>query len=45
MLAAVAGLLADGETVVDDAGAVTVSYPEFWTELARLGATPAVASR
>jgi len=45
MLAAVAGLLADGETVVDDASAVSVSYPEFWAELARLGAAPAVASR
>ena len=44
MLAAVAGLLADGETVIDDAGAVAVSYPEFWRELAGLGAIPAVMS-
>ena len=40
MLAAVAGLLAEGETVIDGAKAVEVSYPEFWTTLARLGATP-----
>jgi 3-phosphoshikimate 1-carboxyvinyltransferase len=44
MLGAVAGLLSDGETVIEDATAVEVSYPEFWTELARLGATPAVVS-
>ena len=44
MLAAVAGLVADGETVIDGAEAVAVSYPEVWAELARLGATPAVVS-
>lgn len=37
MLCAVAGLIADGETVVDGAGAVTVSYPDFWAEIVRLG--------
>jgi len=42
MLGAVAGLLADGETVVAGAGAVAVSYPDFWTDLRRLGATAAV---
>jgi 3-phosphoshikimate 1-carboxyvinyltransferase len=41
MLGAVAGLLSDGETVIEDTTAVEVSYPEFWTELARLGAVPA----
>lgn len=42
MLGAVAGLLADGETAVAGAGAVAVSYPRFWTDLGRLGATPSV---
>lgn len=40
MLGAVAGLIADGETVVEGAGAVTVSYPDFWAEAARLGGAP-----
>ena len=40
MLAAVAGLLAEGETVVGGAEAVQVSYPDFWRTLARLGTTP-----
>ena len=35
---AVAGLVAEGETVVADAGAVTVSYPAFAEHLKRLGA-------
>jgi 3-phosphoshikimate 1-carboxyvinyltransferase len=39
MLGAVAGLVAEGETSVHGAEAVTVSYPEFWAELGRLGAT------
>ena len=42
MLGAVAGLLAEGETVVAGAGAVAVSYPDFWTDLGRLAATPSV---
>ncbi|MSQ41977.1 MAG: 3-phosphoshikimate 1-carboxyvinyltransferase [Dehalococcoidia bacterium] len=37
MLGAVAALLAEGETAIDDSGAVAVSYPDFWRELARLG--------
>ncbi len=36
MLGAVAGLLAGGESVIDGAGAVAVSYPDFWSDLARL---------
>ncbi len=44
MLGAVAGLLSDGETVIEDTTAVEVSYPEFWEEFARLGAVPAVVS-
>lgn len=36
MTLAVAGLLADGETVVEDAAAVDVSYPAFWRDLAHL---------
>jgi 3-phosphoshikimate 1-carboxyvinyltransferase len=39
MLGAVAGLLADEETVIEGAGTVSVSYPEFWTDLGRAGAT------
>ena len=42
MLGAVAGLLAEGTTVVAGAGAVAVSYPDFWTDLGRLGGTPSV---
>jgi 3-phosphoshikimate 1-carboxyvinyltransferase len=38
MLAAVAGMLTDSESVISGAGAVAVSYPEFWGHLARLGA-------
>jgi len=41
MLGAVAGLMADGETVVRGSEAVSVSYPEFWRQLQRLGALPA----
>ena len=40
MVAAVAGLLAAGETVVEGAGAVAVSYPRFWSELERLRGGP-----
>ena len=43
MLGAVAGLLAQGETVVAGAGAVAVSYPDFWADLGRLGATASAA--
>ena len=41
MLAAVAGLLADGASQVGGAGAVGVSYPDFWEQLARFGALAA----
>ena len=33
MLGAAAGLIASGETTVEDAGSVTVSYPTFWEDL------------
>jgi 3-phosphoshikimate 1-carboxyvinyltransferase len=36
MAFAVAGLAAEGETVVRDAGAASVSFPEFWDTLARV---------
>jgi len=36
MTVAVAGLLAEGETVVEDAGCVNVSYPTFWHDLAAI---------
>ena len=36
MSLAVAGLIAEGETVVTDAQAVSISYPGFWDDLERL---------
>jgi 3-phosphoshikimate 1-carboxyvinyltransferase len=36
MLGAIAGVLAEGESVVEGAAAVAVSYPDFWPDLARL---------
>jgi 3-phosphoshikimate 1-carboxyvinyltransferase len=36
MALAVAGLLAEGETEIDGAECVAVSYPEFWDDLERL---------
>jgi 3-phosphoshikimate 1-carboxyvinyltransferase len=36
MALAIAGLLAEGETVVSGAEAASVSHPEFWSNLARL---------
>ena len=36
MAFAVAGLAADGETVINDAEAASVSFPEFWETLARV---------
>ncbi|MCK9487290.1 MAG: 3-phosphoshikimate 1-carboxyvinyltransferase [Dehalococcoidia bacterium] len=36
MLGAVAGLIATGETTVEGAGDVAVSYPAFWSDLGRL---------
>jgi len=38
MLGAAAGLLADGESVIEGGDAVAVSYPEFWGDLTRLQA-------
>jgi 3-phosphoshikimate 1-carboxyvinyltransferase len=37
MALAVAGLLADGETIVDDAESVAVSYPAFWQDMEGVG--------
>jgi 3-phosphoshikimate 1-carboxyvinyltransferase len=37
MALAVAGLLADGETTVEDGEAVAVSYPGFWRDLRQVG--------
>ena len=36
MALAIAGLLAEGETVVEDDEAVMVSYPRFWSDLEQL---------
>ena len=38
MALAVAGLLAEGDTIVEDEEAVAVSYPGFWEELELIGA-------
>ncbi|OGO53230.1 MAG: 3-phosphoshikimate 1-carboxyvinyltransferase [Chloroflexi bacterium RBG_16_68_14] len=37
MALAVAGLLAEGETTVEDGDAVAISYPGFWQDLERVG--------
>jgi 3-phosphoshikimate 1-carboxyvinyltransferase len=37
MALAVAGLLADGETIVDNAESVAVSYPAFWQDMEGMG--------
>jgi 3-phosphoshikimate 1-carboxyvinyltransferase len=37
MALAVAGLLAEGETTVEDGDAVVVSYPGFWRDLRQIG--------
>jgi 3-phosphoshikimate 1-carboxyvinyltransferase len=37
MALAVAGLVADGETMVEDEDAVAVSYPGFWQDLRTIG--------
>jgi len=44
MTLAVAGLLAEGETAIEDAGAVDVSYPAFWQDLAHLGGADCVSA-
>jgi 3-phosphoshikimate 1-carboxyvinyltransferase len=36
MALAVAGLIAEGETEIDDPACVTISYPTFWTDLESL---------
>lgn len=36
MAMAVAGLIADGETLIDEASCASVSFPGFWDELARV---------
>lgn len=37
MSMAVAGLVAEGETVIEDADCVDVSFPHFWEEVAKFG--------
>jgi len=39
MALGIAGLVADGETIVEDADVVKVSYPTFWQDLRRITAT------
>ena len=39
MALGIAGLVADGETIVEDADVVEVSYPTFWQDLRRITAT------
>ena len=36
MMLGIAGLVADGETIVDNAEAADVSYPGFWQDLTML---------
>src|SRR5690606_19076529 len=43
MAAAIAGLVATGETVIDDADNVATSYPGFAAALTQLGASVATA--
>ena len=38
MALGVAGAIANGETLIEDAGVVDISYPDFWQELERLTA-------
>jgi 3-phosphoshikimate 1-carboxyvinyltransferase len=40
MLAGVAAMLADGQSEIESASAVNVSYPEFWEELSELALPP-----
>lgn len=40
MSLAVAGLLAEGETVIEGSECVDISYPGFWADLARLSGGP-----
>jgi 3-phosphoshikimate 1-carboxyvinyltransferase len=43
MMLAVAGLIAEGETVIDDAGCAAISWPEFAETMRSLGASIDVA--
>ena len=43
MSLAVAGMLADGETVVEGSETASVSYPDFWDHLSLLSETPATS--
>ncbi len=43
MSLAVAGMLADGETIIDGAELASVSYPEFWDHLSSLSEIPAAS--
>jgi 3-phosphoshikimate 1-carboxyvinyltransferase len=36
MAFAVGALRADGESIIEGAGAASVSFPEFWTKLAEV---------
>ena len=38
MALAIAGLVAEGETVIDEAEAASVTYPDFVRDFQRLGA-------
>ena len=38
MAASIAGLIADGHTIIDDSGCCAVSYPDFVSDMQRLGA-------
>jgi 3-phosphoshikimate 1-carboxyvinyltransferase len=38
MMLGIAGLIAEGETEIDNAEAVNISYPRFWQDLKRLSA-------
>ena len=42
--AELAGLAAEGETVIEGAEAAAVSHPDFWTDLARLAGPGVVAT-
>ena len=43
MSLAIAGTLADGETVIEGSETASVSYPEFWEHLSLLSETPATS--
>ena len=39
MACAIAGLRANGETVIEEAGAINKSYPDFYSDITKLGAS------